>query len=190
MPNQDNRAKRDKRDCVVVFLDITKAFDSIGHQHIIRTLQSLPLPTSLREAIVNLQTGNSTRIHTNGNQSKPIEIKCGVFQGAPLSPSLFNLSIDYVLSELSEPEIAEEYGYEINKDLENITTVLKIGMCFAPDCNHYSKRRMCRFLSFPKKPELLRKWISLVWRGVGEVGAHSMLCSCHFLNGNKDNILT
>ncbi|KAG5882129.1 hypothetical protein JTB14_033860 [Gonioctena quinquepunctata] len=47
------KAKLYKSNCVVVFLDITEAYDSIGHQHINRTLQSSPLPTSPREPIVS-----------------------------------------------------------------------------------------------------------------------------------------
>lgn len=89
----------------MVFLDLTTSFHFIGHKQTVKTLKSLLLPTNLREAIIILQKINSTGIHTNGFQSQDIEIHCGVFQGAPYSPTIFNLSTDYVLDELSEPEV-------------------------------------------------------------------------------------
>src|SRR5699024_10155506 len=89
---QDSKAN--KRDCTVVFLDISKAFDRVGHQHIECCLKSQGVSRNLTRLIMSLLTTNSIRIDTGKDSSNPINIKRSVPQGGPLSPMLFNLAID------------------------------------------------------------------------------------------------
>lgn len=117
------QAKAMKKDMVIVFLDIMKAFDCIGHQHLLLSLESAALPESLKNLIWSLQQGNFTRILSNGNKTKQIYFKKGVLQGSPLSPILFNIAIDFVLRELSEHEISKHFGCSVTPDLDPISAL-------------------------------------------------------------------
>ncbi|KAJ4446513.1 hypothetical protein ANN_13209 [Periplaneta americana] len=114
-------AKQDKKDLNIVMLDMTQAFDNVGFEHLEQTLNTQPLPTRLRELIKTLTKGNFTTIHSSGSKSDRIELKRGVFQGSPLSPLLFNLSIDFIIKELTEKHIIDQYGFQINSDLDSLT---------------------------------------------------------------------
>ncbi|KAG5871417.1 hypothetical protein JTB14_004579 [Gonioctena quinquepunctata] len=59
-------------------------------------------------------------------------------------------------------------------------------MCWAPGCHHYNQREVCKFFKFPKDPQLKKKWILLVRRDI-EPGPGAFLCSCHFIDGKREN---
>lgn len=58
------------KSACLVFLDITKAFDSIGHNHLCSTIQNSPLPTSIQKLLVNMLIDNTTCIHFGGRKTK------------------------------------------------------------------------------------------------------------------------
>lgn len=106
-------AKSKKKDLCIAFLDVSKAFDSIGHIHIEKTLQSSGTPSSLVKCIMAFVKNNTTIVENKMEKTNPIEIKRGVAQGAPTSPLLFSLAIDHIVREQNENSIKEAYGYEI-----------------------------------------------------------------------------
>ncbi|KAJ3665963.1 hypothetical protein Zmor_001425 [Zophobas morio] len=61
-----------------------------------------------------------------------------------------------------------------------------MGMCWAPDCKHYSTRDTCRFFRFPKSEKERAKWKRLLRRDV-EPGPGAYVCSCRFRDGEKKN---
>ncbi|KAJ4446033.1 hypothetical protein ANN_12719 [Periplaneta americana] len=94
-------AKSQKKDVTLVFLDISKAFDSVGYKHLQNTLLGLGLPSKLSNLIVELQRDNSS----------------------PLSPSLYSISTDHILEELSTHELQEERGFSVSPGLPKITSL-------------------------------------------------------------------
>jgi len=115
------KAKKQKDDLMIIFLDIQKAYEMVGHKHLENTLRTLHIPDSLRNMLLNLINRNCTQIETNGKKSQDIFFNRGLFQGSPLSSILFNLSIDHILKDLSEHDVSSEFGYYINQSLEKLS---------------------------------------------------------------------
>lgn len=111
-------AKRNKSDCTAVFLDISKAFDRIGHKHIEMCLKSQGVPSNLVCLIMSLLRSNSVRINLGNENSDPIKIKRSVPQGGPLSPILFNLAINFIYNEVCESQFANKHGYKLDEGLD------------------------------------------------------------------------
>ena len=93
----------------VVFLDISKAFDSVSHHSILKAAQRMnvppPFPTYLREFYGRSQTS----IRVGDDRSEPIYVRRGVKQGDPMSVHLFNAVIDWALAAL-DPGLGVEIG--------------------------------------------------------------------------------
>ncbi|CAB0016268.1 unnamed protein product, partial [Nesidiocoris tenuis] len=121
-------AKRSRKNCCVVMLDLAKAYDSVGHEHLRKTLEALPIPHSLRQLVTSLAMDNSFQLEINKIKSRPIKMLRGVAQGSPLSPTLFNLCQDFVLKEVADSDVASVHGFSLRPDLENVIT-----MAFADD---------------------------------------------------------
>ncbi|KAJ7428232.1 hypothetical protein WISP_01485 [Willisornis vidua] len=115
-------AKREHRELGVVFVDIAKAFDTVGHQHIIMALKQRGVDSHIVGLIDNMYENICTRITSKEGETEPIRIKVGVKQGDPMSPLLFNLALDPLLCKL------EEIGCGFQKNKETITA-----MAFADD---------------------------------------------------------
>jgi hypothetical protein len=82
----------------VAALDCKDAFGSVSHQLLDINLKALGIPTRLRNLIMDSYKDSQVRIWSNGSASRPIDIKKGVKQGCPLSPLLFNICVDPLLS--------------------------------------------------------------------------------------------
>lgn len=109
-----------KQDCTVAFLDISKAFDRIGHRHIKNSLMERGISANMTKLICNLLIDNRTRISANRAKTEDIYIKCGVPQGWPLSPILFNIAIDYIFKEICEPGFTNTHGYHLDLSLDAV----------------------------------------------------------------------
>ena len=105
------KLKKRKESATLVFLDISKAFDNIGHKHLSAAIRQSCLPVKLQDLIIELQADNIIQIEANNAKTKPIIINRGVMQGAPLSPSLYNMATDHILDELSERDVSRVHGY-------------------------------------------------------------------------------
>ena len=75
----------------LVFLDWSKAFDSVPHDKILYALSSLDVPEPLANAIMSLYASPTFQVHDSGFTSDVHQQLGGVRQGCPLSPYLFVL---------------------------------------------------------------------------------------------------
>ena len=79
---------------LLFFTDFEKAFDSIDHAYIFRTLEFLNFGPSLIQWIKTFYNNCNSYISNNGFMSGNFNIKRGVRQGCPLSPCLFIICIE------------------------------------------------------------------------------------------------
>lgn len=79
------------------------------------------MPADLRTLIINLISENETQIEVAFNKTKPIKIMKGVPQGSPLSPTLFNLSIDHIIRDLTDINISKAYGFSTDPTLPELS---------------------------------------------------------------------
>lgn len=84
----------------MVSLDVRKAFDTVSHHSISRALQRKGVDPGLSEYIISTLDAH-TRTRVGHQVTRPIVFRRGVKQGDPLSPFLFNLVIDEIISELN-----------------------------------------------------------------------------------------
>lgn len=89
----------------VVALDITKAFDSVGHSSIKRSLSRMGVDAPISKYIMMDLSTSQTVIKVDNQQTNPIQIRRGVKQGDPLSPTIFNMVIEELLDQLDEGNI-------------------------------------------------------------------------------------
>lgn len=77
----------------IALIDFEKAFDSIDHDSLRRTLNHIGSPSRVTNVILNLLNNAQTKIRINGALTNPFKTERGTRQGDPLSSSLFILSI-------------------------------------------------------------------------------------------------
>jgi exonuclease III len=87
-------------EAIITFIDFEKAFDSLDHDAIFRTLQFIGLPTSFINTIKDMLSNTNVCIHINHSLTKPIAIQRGVKQGDPISPTLFILTMECLIQTL------------------------------------------------------------------------------------------
>ncbi|KAF2078091.1 hypothetical protein CYY_000642 [Polysphondylium violaceum] len=78
---------------VVTFYDFTKAFDSVSHSAIGRTLKHLKVPHQFYELIISLVNAPA-QVLVNGQRSPEFRIESETRHGDPMSPTLLALAIE------------------------------------------------------------------------------------------------
>jgi len=80
-----------------IFIDFSKAFDSVKWPWIRAVLLHYNVPLSMVDAIMSLYIGASTKVKYDNTFTDFIPLSTGVLQGDTLAPYLFVIVLDYVL---------------------------------------------------------------------------------------------
>ena len=104
------RSRKARHNLSVVFLDLAKAFDTVRHDSIARALRRFAVPNEVIQAILNTYEGAATTISNSTESTRPIGILNGVKQGDPLSPLLFNLVMDELITEVDSLDVGIDVG--------------------------------------------------------------------------------
>ena len=89
-----------EKDKVVyaAFVDLEKAYDSVSRSKLWVALKDYGVKGKLLAAVQSLYVEGRARVRVAGKESCPFQVWKGVRQGCPLSPWLFNIFIDRIVS--------------------------------------------------------------------------------------------
>ncbi|KAG8171542.1 hypothetical protein JTE90_020752 [Oedothorax gibbosus] len=92
-----NNAKTRLSETHIASLDIVKAIDSVSHGAIYSAIKAIGLPYEFLDYIKNLYEESTTTFCYPGATEQSFHPTCGVRQGDPLSPLLFNAVIEFLI---------------------------------------------------------------------------------------------
>ena len=102
----------------ISFIDYSKAFDCVKHEHLWRTLEDLGFGGHLIELIKSLYVGQESAVRIEGGISKWFEVQRGVRQGCILSPYLFNAYTEKIMRDVMSDERSDKFdGLKINGEV-------------------------------------------------------------------------
>ena len=123
-------------EAFIVFIDYSKAFDSVKHQHLFETMIKMGFPRHLVALIASLYTDQKATIRWNGEHSDCFGIEKGVRQGCILSPHLFSIYTEQLMREADIEDMGIRIGGRNLTDLryaddtallaDNITSTRRI----------------------------------------------------------------
>ena len=97
----------------LLFVDFTKAFDSIPRGNMVQTLLAYGLPKETVAAITIFYRDTKVKVRSPDGDTEYFDIVAGVLQGDTLSPYLFITCKDYVLR--TSIDKIRENGFELTK---------------------------------------------------------------------------
>ena len=104
------KVRNTKEEAFITFIDYSKAFDSVQHQHLFQTMLKMGFPAHLVSLISNLYTNQSATIRWNSEHSGKFHINKGVRQGCILSPHLFSIYTEQVMREADIDDMGISIG--------------------------------------------------------------------------------
>ena len=92
------KARDFQKNIYFCFIDYTKLFDYVDHNKLWKILKEMGIPDHLTCLLRNLYVGQEATVRTGHGQTDWFQIGKGVRQGCMLSPCLFNLYAENIIS--------------------------------------------------------------------------------------------
>nr|KAF6431720.1 hypothetical protein HJG63_008200 [Rousettus aegyptiacus] len=101
--------KLKNKNHVIISIDAEKAFDKKQHPFIMKTLNKIGIEGNYLNIIKAMYDRPSANMMLNGEKLKAFPLTSGTRQGSPLSPLLFNVTLEVLASAIRQ-----------NKDIKGI----------------------------------------------------------------------
>ena len=85
-----------------LFIDYSKAFDSVRHTELWRVLSELGFPSHIIELMKSLYSESTAVVRLSSGTTDKIEMRKGVRQGCPISPPMFNLYTEKIMRDSAD----------------------------------------------------------------------------------------
>ena len=139
------KSREQQKPLYMVFIDLTKAFDSVNRDALWKVLQKMGCPPKFVSLVKQLHEGMTAEIVSEGEKSETFHVQTGVKQGCVLAPTLFALFLAAMLTEMNR--MVDQQGvfveHRIDGRLYNLrrlmaksktTTTTLRDLLFADDC--------------------------------------------------------
>lgn len=90
--------KKPAKRTLLVLIDFSKAFDTVWRQKLLNKLIEMNLPMCMINWIKDYLSGRNAQVKLDNTYSKSIPLKQGVPQGGVLSPTIFTLFINDIIT--------------------------------------------------------------------------------------------
>ncbi|XP_039760423.1 uncharacterized protein LOC120634096 [Pararge aegeria] len=97
------KAKINKSNLHMIFIDLEKAFDHVPRNLIWQSLRAQNVPEQYICLIQDMYNNVTTQVVSAAGTSDGFAIEVGVHQGSALSPLLFNVNMDYLTKDCQRP---------------------------------------------------------------------------------------
>ena len=87
---------------MIISIDAAKALDKIQHPFMIKTLQKVGLEGTCLNIIKAIYDKPTANIILNSEKLKAFPLRSGTTQGCPLSPLLFNIVLEVLVTAIRE----------------------------------------------------------------------------------------
>lgn len=108
-------ANKNNKSCTILFLDITNAFGNIKLDNLYTILELYGVDKSFINYLSYFYNNLEYYFDTNGITTKPIKWSDGLIQGCSLSPLLFIIAMNYILTHIDK-KYKDEHGYCFDGD--------------------------------------------------------------------------
>ena len=105
------------QEMFIVFIDYSKAFDSVIHQSLFHFMIKMGFPRHLVSLIASLYNDQKATIRWNNQNCKFFNITKGVRQGCILSPHLFSIYTEHIMREADIEDMGVNIG---GRNLSNL----------------------------------------------------------------------
>ena len=106
--------KRKDKNHMIISIDAEKAFDKIQHPFMIKTLTKVGIEVTYLNIIKATYDKPTANIILNGEKLKAFPLKPGTRQGCPLSPLLFNIVLEVLVTAVRQEK--EIKGIQIGRE--------------------------------------------------------------------------
>lgn len=103
--NHINQNVNNRQQCLALFIDFSKAFDTLSHEKLIETLERTGIRGECLEWMKNYLQCRNFRVKIENSQSSNTDITHGVPQGSKLGPLLYIIYANEMLNQLKESAV-------------------------------------------------------------------------------------
>jgi hypothetical protein len=118
-------ARLRNKECWMLFMDISKAYDSVSGFLMIKALERLRIPETFINLVENIFYNRMNKVIVNDHYTDFYEVGDGLDQGEVWSLILWRIFFDPLLSRLKEFEDDTAYNMEAY-DIININTLIQV----------------------------------------------------------------